>query len=179
MRSFLILAFLAVPALASGPREELEVDALLAKVGREAVLLSDLRRFSEVEGILACADVVKREKPLPGERKALLNAYIDEELFYLDARARKTSTSGQIPLSVQAILAKPGCKSRWLELGSRYSKFWKTEFHGREGESLLVRELEKRVLVEKFRRAEVIPDPEVWRREAAVRYPVKIFLDQY
>ncbi|WP_207750259.1 hypothetical protein, partial [Clostridioides difficile] len=70
------------------------VDALLAKVGREAVLLSDLLRFADVEKVLECAGVVKREKPLPTERKALLNVYIDEELFYEKARAKKLGTGG-------------------------------------------------------------------------------------
>jgi hypothetical protein len=154
-----------------------EIDALLAKVGREAVLLSDLQRFSDVDKVLSCAGVVKREKPLPTERKALLDAYVNEELLYQEARAKKTSTSGQIPLSVQAILAKEGCRTRWLALGERYSKIWRTEVRIREGEAHLVRELEKRVLVERFRRNEVIPDVELWKREANVRYPVKIYLE--
>ncbi len=157
--------------------ENIEIDSLLAKVGREAVLLSDLRRFSEVDKILGCAGVVKREKALPIERKALLNAYIEEELYYLEARTKKTGTLGQIPLSVQAIISKESCHSKWLALGERYAKIWKTETRSREGESLLVREFEKRVLVEKFRHTEVIADSDVWRREAAVRYPVKIFIE--
>jgi len=154
-----------------------EVDALLATVGRDAVLLSDVQRFADVDKVLECAGVVKRKEPLPSERKALLSLYVDEELFYQEARNKKTNTAGQIPLSVQQIQSKEACRAKWLALGDRYSKTWKTENRAREGESMLVRELEKRVLVEKFRKAESIPDLDLWKREALVHYPVKIFLE--
>lgn len=154
-----------------------EVDALLATVGRDAVLLSDVQRFADVDKVLECAGVVKRKDALPTDRKALLNVYVDEELFYQEARNKKTSTAGQIPLSVQQIQSKDACRSQWLALGDRYSKAWKTSGRAREGESMLVRELEKRVLVERFRKAESIPDPDLWKREALVHYPVKIFLE--
>lgn len=170
------LYLLLLPLLAFA-QSKVEIDSLLAKVGREAVLLSDLRRFADVDRVLLCAGVVKREKPLPTERKALLEAYINEELLFLEARTKKVSTSGQIPLSVQAIQAKESCRSKWLALGQKYSKIWKTESRTREGEGYLVRELEKRVLIEKFRRQEVIPDFELWKREASVRYPVKVYLE--
>jgi hypothetical protein len=155
----------------------LEVDALLAKVGRDAVLASDLQRFADVDKVLLCAGVVKREKPLPTDRKALLGAYIDEELFYQEARAKKVGTAGQIPISVQRIQSKESCRTQWLALGETYGKAWRTEKRTREGEAMLVRELEKRVLVEKFRRSESMPDVELWKREASVRYPVKVYLE--
>lgn len=163
--------------LLRGAEPGIEVDALLAKVGRDAVLLSDLERFADVERVLECAGVVKRDKPLPADRKGLLNAYIDEELFYQEARSKKTGTAGQIPLSVQKIQSKEACRREWLALGGRYAKLWKTENRAREGESMLVRELEKRVLVEKFKKSEAMPDAEIWKREASVRYPVKIYLE--
>ena len=183
LRILAIACALVLPALAPAKGRSpssgsgIEIDAVVAKVGREAVLLSDLQRFTDVDRVLQCAGVVKREKALPAERKALLNAYIEEELFYQEARARKTSTAGQIPLSVQKIQSKPSCRRDWIALGESYGKIWKTENRAREGESMLVRELEKRVLVEKFRRAEVIPDIESWKREAAVRFPVKVYLE--
>jgi hypothetical protein len=154
-----------------------EVDALLATVGRDAVLLSDVQRFSDVDKILQCAGVVKRKAALPSDRKALLQSYVDEDLFYQEARVKKTPTAGQIPLSVQLIQSKESCKAKWLALGDKYAKTWKTESRAREGESMLVRELEKRVLVEKFKKTENMPDPDLWKREALVRYPVKIFLE--
>ena len=40
-----------------------------------------------------------------------------------------------------------------------------------------VRELEKRVLVERFRKTELIADGELWRREARNRYPVKVYAE--
>lgn len=154
-----------------------EIDALLAKVGREAILLSDLQRFQEVDKVLHCADLFKREKPLPEGRRALLSAYVDEELMYQEARAKKITTAGQVPLTVQQILAKESCRSRWSTLGNKYSKLFHTDARTREGEGLLVRELEKRVLVENFRRKEIMPDLDLWKREAALRYPVKIYLE--
>lgn len=178
MMRLLLLSFAllsAPPARAAEPG--VEVDGLVAKVGREAVLLSDLQRFADVDKVLVCAGVLKRDKELPTERKPLLNAYVDEELLYQEARAKKTSTAGQVPLSVQMIQGKEACRAKWLALGERYSKVWRTESRPREGEGLLVRELEKRVLVEKFRRSEQIPDLEIWKREALSRYPVKVYLE--
>jgi hypothetical protein len=168
------LLLLALPAIAAAP---VEIDALLAKVGRDAVLASDLQRFADVDKVLVCAGVVKRATPLPAERKALLGAYIDEELFYQEARAKKLATAGQIPLSVQQIQSKEPCRAQWLKLGESYGKAWRTDKRTREGEAMLVRELEKRVLVEKFRRTESMPDVDLWKREASVRYPVKVFLE--
>jgi len=167
---------LAISAVAADLKG-IEVDALLAKVGREAILLSDIQRYFEVDKVLLCAGVYKREKPLPAERKALLSAYIDEELMYLEARAKKINTDGQIPLSVQLILSKDSCRAKWLSLGDRFTKVFRTESRAREGEGLLVRELEKRVLVESFRKKEIMPDLELWKREASVRYPVKVYLE--
>jgi len=172
-----IVFFLTSAAPAADPAK-IEVDSLIAKVGVEAVLLSDIQRFAAVDGVLRCSGVSKREKPLPVERQALLSAYIDEELMYQEARAKKiTSAPGQIPLSVQMILSKESCRARWLALGERYSKLFRTEVRSREGEGMLVRELEKRVLVESFRRKEIMPDFDLWKREASVRYPVKVYLE--
>jgi hypothetical protein len=174
-RYFAIALFAASRLLAQAA--EVEIDALLAKVGQDAVLQSDLERFADVDKVLQCAGVVKREKPLPTERKALLSAYIDEELFFQEARSKKTSTAGQIPLSVQKIQSKEACRAQWLKLGERYEKVWKTENRAREGEGMLVRELEKRVLVERFKHAQAVNDVEIWKREAQAHFPVKVFLE--
>src|SRR5690606_27953071 len=105
------------------------------------VLLSDLQRYADVEKVLACAGVAKRESALPSDRKALLKAYIEDELMYQEARAKKIQTAGQIPLSVQMIMSKDSCRSRWVSLGDKYSRIYRTESRAREGEGLLVREL--------------------------------------
>ena len=182
MRAAFFLCLLSLSNLSGGPARAaeapgIELDALLARVGREAVLLSDLQRFAEVDKVLTCAGVSKRETPLPTDRKALTSVYVEEELMYQEARAKKVSTAGQIPLSVQMILSKDACRARWVSLGDKYSKVFRTETRTREGEGLLVRELEKRILVLKFRKREVIPDLEHWKREAGLRYPVKIYLE--
>ncbi len=158
-------------------QDDNQIDALVAKVGREAVLQSDLVRFKEVDGVLVCAGVLKREKALSEDKKELLESYVDEELMYLEARSKKLSTAGLIPQAVRLIHKNEECKDRWQKLGQRYSRFFRTENRTREGESLLVRELEKRVLVEKFRKTELVSDGELWRREARGRYPVRAYLE--
>jgi len=155
----------------------INLDALVAKVGREAVLQSDLQRFKEVSLVLVCAGVLDQQ-PLDNQsRKDLLETYIEEELMYLEARSRKISTAGMIPHAVRSIHKNDDCKSRWQKLGQEYSRLFRTEARAREGESLLVRELEKRVLVEKFRKTELISDGELWKREAKARHPVKVYIE--
>jgi hypothetical protein len=153
------------------------VDALIAKVGREPVLQSDLNRFRDVYEVLNCSKFLSREVDTKAETKALLEAYIEDELMYLDARSRKVSTAGLIPQIIKAIHKNDICKEKWQKLGTSYSKLYRTETRLREGESLLVRELEKRVLVDKFRKTEVIADGELWKREAKSRHPVKVYLE--
>lgn len=172
----IMIFFLLFPLLLQA-KAPIEIDALVAKVGREAVLQSDLLRFKEVTLVLTCAGVVKREEPLSEDRRLLIDAYVEEELMYLEARSKKISTAGLIPEAVRAIHKKEECKSRWQRLGQSFSSFYRTETRAREGESLLVRELEKRVLVERFRKTELIADGELWRREARARYPVKVYLE--
>ncbi len=154
-----------------------ELDALVAKVGREAVLVSDLRRFADVDRVLVCAGLIQREPSLPSEKKALLSAYIDEELQYQEARIKKIQTEGKIQLAVQTIMGKEDCRKRWISLGERYSRIYRTTSRPREGEGHLVRELEKRVLILRFRQKESIPDFELWKREAGLRYPIKTYLE--
>jgi hypothetical protein len=174
----LLLGLVSIDAFAREPiSQEVNIDSLVAQVGHEAVLLSDLTRFAQVDEVLTCAGVVQREKPLPKDQKELLNAYVEDELVYLEATTKKTSTAGMIPLAVKAIHDKADCHARWQELGKKYSNFWRTETRLREGESLLVRELEKRILIEHFRKTEVISDADLWRRELKTHYPVKVFLE--
>lgn len=177
MLFLLTLIWFSAPASAQsrGPASlNVAVDSLVAKVGNEAVLLSDLTRFAQVNEVLACAGVLQRDKPLPKEERDLLSAYVDDELIYLDAKSKKLTTGGMIPQAVRAIHDKGECRAQWQALGKKYSTFWRTEVRQREGESLLVRELEKQVLVERFRKTEIVTDADLWRREARTRYPVKI-----
>ncbi|RYZ95199.1 MAG: hypothetical protein EOP11_25270 [Proteobacteria bacterium] len=179
MRNFFFaaLAFAGITLAPAAGFAAPTVDALVAKVGREAVLLSDLQRFRDLSEILDCASVVRREGPLAADKKGLLDAYIEEDLMFQEARSRKLSTAGMIPQAVKAIHKVDACKERWQKLGAEYSKVYRTEARAREGESLLVRELEKRVLVERFRKSEAAADGEGWKREAKSRYPVKVYLE--
>jgi hypothetical protein len=175
MKQIALIALLLPMVFLDAKAEEL--DALIAKVGREVVLVSDLQRFRDVTGVLECAQIVRREPPLPDGKKALLDVYIEEELMYQEARSRKLSTAGLIPQAVRDIYKLDDCKNRWKKLGENYSKTYRTDTRVREGESLLVRELEKRVLVEKFRKSEALADGELWKRDAKTRYPVKVYLE--
>jgi hypothetical protein len=146
-------------------------------VGRESVTYTDLQRFREVDRVLVCAGIVKRATDLPEQLRPLLDVYIEEELMYLEARTRKLTIAGSLQETVKAIHQNSSCKSMWQNLGEKFGKFWKTPSRPREGESQLVRELEKRILVERFRKNELNADSELWRREVKVRYSVKVYLD--
>lgn len=159
------------------PAKAVKIESLVAKVGREAVTTADLERFRDMDSVLTCAGVKKREGSLPTEIRPLLEAYIEEELMYQEARSRKLTTSGLIPETVKSIHSNSTCKQRWQSLGEKYLEAWKTETRPQEGQSILVRELEKRILVEKFRKTEIVGDTELWKRESKARYPVKIYLE--
>lgn len=177
LRFWGLLALAAAQETAELPSKAVRMDALLAKVGRESVSLTDLQRFREVDKVLACAGIVKRPAELPDQLRPLLDAYIDEELIYLEARSHKLSIAGMLQESVRTIHKTAACKSNWQSLGEKYGKFWRTPSRPREGESQLVRELEKRLLVERFRKNELNADSELWRREVKARYVVKVYLD--
>lgn len=153
------------------------MDALLARVARESVTFSDLQRFREVDRVLTCAGIVKREAALPELVRPLLDVYIEEELMYLEARAKKIPVLGLMQAAVKSIHASEPCRTEWQSLGGKFGAFWKTPSRPREGESQLVRELEKRVLVEKFRKGEFGTDTELWKREVRARYPVKVYVE--
>lgn len=153
------------------------VEALLAKVGREAVLQSDVERFEAVSDVLICAGVLEKSEAPAEDKRKLLDQYIDEELMFLEARSKRISTAGQVQKAVQSIHEKDECKGRWQKLGKDFSQYYRTEARMREGESLLVRELEKRILVLQFKHSGAISDGELWKREARARYPVKVYLE--
>src|SRR5690242_20249122 len=112
MMRFIFLLFLcALPVFAQ--TEGTLLESLLAKVGREPVFLSDLQRFRELDEVLVCAGLRKREKALPKDTRELLDAYVDEELMFLEAKARKASTAGIIPESVKKIHSSAECKEAW------------------------------------------------------------------
>lgn len=169
--------FFVLSALALAAEPSTKVDGLLAKVGREPVMASDLDRFVDLDDILICAGKRSSERVLPTAQAQLLSVYVEEELMYQEAKAKKLSTDGATQDAVKTIHSRPACKTKWQNLGEKYITLWKTGAHPREGQSLLVRELEKRVLVDKFRKSEFIGDMDVWRREARTRYPVKIYLE--
>lgn len=160
--------------------EPIIAEALVARVGRDAVLLTDLVRFKEIEQIMICAKL--RDKSQSGTPdvehfQALLNRYIEEELMFQESRTKKSSTSSRLREAVQAIQAKPSCLHTWQELGNRFSILWGTPSRPKEGEAQLVRELEKRLIVQNFEKEQIQGDRSAWLRGARVKTPIKLFLD--
>lgn len=154
------------------------VEALLARVGREAVTLSSLTRFSDVEKIMQCAGLRSTSSP---EAKANmqqgLEQYLEEELIYVEATGKKKGFDGLLPLAIQAIHKKENCLKNWQNLGERYTKLWSTSRRPRDGESMLVRELEKRMMIDKFSKEQIQGDRSAWLREEKVKIPIKLYTD--
>jgi hypothetical protein len=152
------------------------LDALMAKVGKEAVLQSDLDRFSSLRSILKCQGAQMPEL-ISSEKLPLLNLYIEEELIYKEARNRKLAVPGGIQMAIKSIHDKPECRKRWMNLGNEYREIWRTEQRTSEGPSFLVRELEKRLLVNYFREQFGLGDGDSFIREGRVRHQVKVYLE--
>lgn len=179
MNYYMKLLFLILPFLvfAEVPKDASSVDALLGHVAQEPILRSDLKRFRDTIEILDCCGLRDKQRMPKKEEKDLLEAYIDEEIMYIEAKNKKISSAGMISEAVSAIHKVAACKKSWLDLGDRYNKQWQTKLRPREGQGVLVRELEKRLMVDKFRSSELVSDSELWRKEARARYPVKIYLE--
>ncbi len=177
---FSLLSFLLISmpgGAATLNADALFYDALVARVGREAVLVSDLKRYEEIDGVMVCAGL----RPLATKKSDTtadqVSLYVEEELIYQDARTKKVSTTKLIPDAIAAIRSKPSCQKNWQSLGRRYSKLWATPNRPLEGESMLVLELEKRLLVDRYLKENAISDRTVWVREAKVKTQVKLYLD--
>lgn len=152
-------------------------EALLAKVGSEAVRYSDLLRFLAVEEVMICSKVRRRI----GERFEplvdSLNRYVNEELIYLEARVRVTEGSGVFSDAIKKIKADEKCRSRWRALGQKYGSLWSSRTRPKAGEGMLIRELEKRLLVDQYQRQRLGTDRVSWLRDVRLKIPVKIYVD--
>jgi hypothetical protein len=155
-------------------------EAFLARVGPDAVLLSDLVRFRELESILSCAgmgDASVSVVPLSDATTSLLDRYIEEELIYQEARTRSSLGGTQLRKAIGAIQDKKKCLQQWRELGERFTKIWASPGRPREGEARLVRELEKRLMIKNFEKEQMQGDRSIWIRSARIKTPIKLFLD--
>lgn len=177
----IIFAFLlSFPAtvVVAADADPLVVEALLARVGEEVVQLSDLRRYKSVETIMQCISARIKTPGLHKETtKATLQRYIDEELIYLDARSKQGQSTPSFAESIQKIKRFPSCHARWKSLGERYASLWNQKEGSLTGETMLVRELEKRLLVDQHIRDKIGNDLRSWIQEARIRVPVKYFAD--
>jgi hypothetical protein len=158
--------------------ESFLVEALLARVGDDVIQLSDLRRYKSVEAIMQCINIRLKTPGLDKESaKASLQRYIDEELIYIDAKSKQASSSSDFEEIIRKIKRFPSCSARWKSLGERYASIWNQKAGSLTGETMLVRELEKRLMIDQHVREKIGNDLRSWLQEARVRVPVKYFAD--
>jgi len=156
----------------------LVVEALLARVGREPVMLSDLIRYNEVENVMICAELRKSYDVQPTQVfNIILSRYIEEELMFLEARNKKMQAGTLLPGAVSKIQKKKDCMKEWQSLGKRFAILWATPKRPHEGEAMLIRELEKRLLIDQFEVTEMKAERSLWIREEKVKIPLKLYLD--
>lgn len=154
------------------------VDALLARVGKEAVLESDLERYADMDNILRCLGIKKSGSTPSISRLDLLNKYIDDEILYLDARSKKAKQLGIINTAVKDIYKKDECKKQWLDLGKKYSKYWNIDSRRKEGEGQLIKELEKRIFLHKYIESLSEGDAGAALQEAKIKTIVKVYMEK-
>lgn len=174
MRFLLLLAALS-SSIAIAEKGFL-AEALLARVGREAVTLSDVVRFQDVESVMRCAGLRQKE----GSQEAfgaLLGRYLEEELIFSEANTKKITNQRMIGDAVNKIHQDKKCQSEWQAAGKRYGKIWSTKARPLEGEGMLVRELEKRLQIDNYTKTQIQGDKGIWLREAKVKIPVKLYLE--
>ena len=106
-----------------------------------------------------------------------LGRYIEEELMYQEARSKKMSSTGFLQNAITSIQKKKNCLQEWQELGKRFGGMWSTSKRPHEGESMLVRELEKRLLVDNFEQTQIKSERGLWVREQKVKIPIRLYLD--
>lgn len=152
-------------------------EALLAKVGAGAVRYSDVVRFLAVEEVMICSGIRTREGVRFEPLVQSLHRYVDEELIYLEARVRLADGSGSFSEAIQKIKGNTKCYSRWRTLGKNYAELWSTKTRPKAGEGMLVRELEKRLLVDLFEQQRLGSDKSAWLQDVRLKIPVKIYVD--
>lgn len=178
MRLGVLLAiFLLSHSVVAAPPGAVLLDALVARVGHEAITLQDLNRYRDVHDVMACAKLREGTPKKSLHTRDLLDRYVEEELLVLEARGKKMNSGGGLSRAVERILAKPDCKKDWLTLGKSYGRAWNTGARPREGEGQLVRELEKRLLVDRFLEVENLGERATWFHEARLKHPVKLYLE--
>ncbi|MCO5144059.1 MAG: hypothetical protein M9962_13295 [Oligoflexia bacterium] len=170
----LVLAYISIYSNA----DFVAVDALIARVGKEAVLESDLERYQDLNKILVCIEVKKNNDTVGLSRTDLLNKYIDDEILYLEARSKKSKQLGIINSAVKEIYKKEACKKQWLDLGKKYSSYWNIDSRRKEGEGQLIKELEKRVFIQNYLTSLSEGDASASLQEAKIKTLVKVYLEK-
>lgn len=155
-------------------------EALVARVGKDPVMFSDINRFKDVESILVCIGAKPKESAGPKGPESfqvLLNRYIEEELIYLEAKNKRASGQNRLKETVDKIISKKECYRDWQNFGDKYDSIWASKTKPREGELILIRELEKRLSILNFEKEQIQGDRAVWIRGARVKTTIKLFLD--
>ena len=174
---FAFLAFLPADAVAED-QEKFVLEGLLARVGEESVQLTDLQRFKSVENIMQCIGLRTKVPAQDAENlKRTLARFVDEELIFFEARAKLADGSVNFQEAIRKIKAFPACISRWRSLGEKYAQLYSTKANNLAGEGMLVRELEKRLLIDYFAREKIGMDMKTWLQEARVKIAIKYYLE--
>jgi len=180
MKLYFILSFVFLfikPAYAVDRSHDFLAEALLARVGREAVMLSDIMRFQDVNRIMQCALFRENSNATKENFNELLGRYIEEELIYSEVMAKKEAVRRLIANAIKAIHENKKCQKEWRALGKKYSVVWGSKTRPLEGEGMLVRELEKRLQVDYYTKTKIQGDRAIWLREAKVKVPIKLYLE--
>ena len=175
---FIFLAFFVFffGAKAAENSEEILFESLLASVSNNMVMLSDIQRFHEVESIMICSGLRNEQGKTNELLPKILNRYLDEELLYVAAIAKKQEISNNFQQAIQKIQSKELCSERWRKLGKSYGRIWGSNRKLRGGQVQLLRELEKRLLIDLFAEKSLKVNKENWLRETKLKTPIQLFI---
>ena len=175
----LLLSILLSSQIVSAEKKGVMIEALLGSVGDKVVQYSDLIRYQSVDQIMHCAKIRSSDSEITQDVSLakLLRQYVDEELIYLEARIRIPGGSGAFRKAIEKIKKAPICRKEWRTMGNRYSALWSSNRRPRAGEGMLVRELEKRLLVDLYIKTRIAADKISWLQEARVRHPIELYLE--
>ncbi len=181
LRFFLLCLFLFLPEqlYAADVKKDFLAEALIARVGRDAITYSDLMRFQHVEEIMSCAGLRVGSGVAQATENfdSVLSRYIEEELIYAEARTKKNTAKSMLSDAVKTIQSRSKCQKDWRDLGKKYATVWSTKSRPLEGEGILVRELEKRLVIDNFAKTQIQGERSIWLREQKVKVPIKLYLE--
>lgn len=161
--------------------QKILVESVIARIANEPVLLSEVRQFVDVIEILECAGLREKSKvstavPKKDDQRKL-QQYIEDELIYLDARGNSVRLKQDIRNVVSQIKSKRKCAALLRELDKSLATLYRSGRGVSRGGAVLLRQLEKALLVEQHKRDEVRVQSSTWVSEAKSRTKIEVFLN--